>query len=121
MDQEEEQFHGPLQDDLEDPPPDKQEYNEPEILAEPETEPVEIQHEAEVPENQPTVQPDLPVQEPVPLQRSTRDCQPVQRLDPTMSGKRHAEVTLPIVEDVSYNIPPDYDFIMFIGTPAKGG
>ena len=35
MDQEPEQFDEPQQDGLEDPPPDEQEYNEPEMLAEP--------------------------------------------------------------------------------------
>ena len=115
MDQEQEQFDEPLQDGLEGPPPDEQECNEPEMLAKPETEPVEIQHEADVPENQTTMQPDLPVQDPVPLRRSTRDRQPVQRLDITMSSKRHVEVTLPVVEqDVSDGTPLDYDFVMFI-------
>ena len=67
-----------------------------------------------VPENQPTVQPGLPVQDPVPVRRSTRDRQPIQRLEPTMSGKRHAKGTLPVVEHVSDDTPPDYDFVMFI-------
>ena len=113
MDQEQEQFDESPQDGLEDPPPsDEKQHNQAEMLAELETEPVEIRHEAEVPENQPTVQPDLPVQDPVPLQRSTRNRQPIQRLDPTMSGKRHAKVTLPIVKDVSDDTQPDYDFVM---------
>ena len=29
-----------------------------------------------------------------------------------MSGKRHAEVILPIVEDVSDDTQPDYDFVV---------
>jgi hypothetical protein len=48
-----------------------------------------------------------------PLRRSTRNRNPVMRLDPKMSGKRHAEVTLPMV-DTNQNIEPDWDIVTFI-------
>jgi hypothetical protein len=115
MDPEQQQFEEPTLYGLEDPLPDEQGHKEPEMLTEPVTQPIEILQQAEVPENQPTAQPD-PIQPdlaPAPLRRSTRNRNPVQRLDPMMSGKRHAEVTLPVVKDVSNHTQPDYDFVMF--------
>jgi hypothetical protein len=88
MDQQQEEFEEQEQNELEILP--DQDNNEPEMLE----------------------QPDALVQDPAPLRRSTRDRKLVQRLDPKMSGKRHAEVMLPMV-NTNQDIEPDWDIVTF--------
>jgi hypothetical protein len=49
----------------------------------------------------------------VPLRRSTRNRNPVQRLDPRLTGQRHAEVTLPMVR-LNPDTEPDWALVTFI-------
>lgn len=113
MDQQQQEFEEPEQYGIEDPPPDQEEKKEPETLAHPAPDAADMQQQPDVePRSDNAEQPDAPVQDPALLRRSTRDRNPVQRLDPKMSGKRHAEVTLPMV-DTNAEIVPDWDRVTF--------
>jgi hypothetical protein len=104
MDRQEEEFEEEEQFGLE-IPPDQEDNNEPEMLEQPDA-PVHEQA------NDNAEQPDAQVQDPTPLRRSTRDRKPVQRLDTKISGKRHAEVTLSMVNTIQ-DIEPDWDIVTF--------
>jgi hypothetical protein len=96
LDQEEEEFIEPTQLGLDDPHPHQEQQPEPELLAEPAPEPTGME-----PSEEPVrhIKEQTEVEHPhVPLRRSTRNHNPIQRLDPTLTGQRHAEVTLPVVE-----------------------